>query len=430
MPAHKISLPLKIQSIYRRYPAQFWILVTGSLLSSIGASMVWPFLTNHLHRDLGVPQLTITYMMALNSMMAIAASFISGPIADRLGRKPVMLLSLFGGTAYFYLMGQVEVVLLVAILWALWGALNPMYAVGANAMVSDLITDDRRIEAYAILRVIHNVGIAIGPVLGGLLATLFSFSASFIAASIALTVYGVITLIWVKETLPSKNQVSPTVALSPIQADRTGMQGLLKVLRDSLFMSVFLSFTVTTMAASIMFSLLLVYANSQFGITEGQYSWVITTNALMCIFVQFGVTRLTIRFKPLPVLAVGALFYAMGVGSVALGRELWSFILSMVIMTIGELIMTPTATTLVANLAPVDLRGRYMGIYSLMWPIGNGLGPMLGSAIARVTFPAALWLAGGSFALLSALWFAYMALRFRYLPASGVQRDSSLTAQV
>lgn len=388
--------------------------------------MVWPFLTNHLHRDLGVPQLTITYMMGVNSLMAIAASFISGPAADRLGRKPVMLISLFGGTAYFYLMGQVQSVLLVAVLWAMWGALNPMYAVGANAMISDLITDNRRIEAYAIVRVIHNVGIAIGPVIGGLLATIFSFTASFIAASIAMTIYGIINWVWVKETLPKNLVPSAYAPSSYSRRDKAGLRGLLQTLRDGLFMSVFLSFTVTTMAASIMFSLLLVYTNSQFGMTEGQYSWVITTNALMCIFVQFGVTRLTVRFKPLPVLAIGALFYAAGVGSVAVGSELWMFILSMVVMTTGELIMTPTATALVANLAPADLRGRYMGIYSLMWPIGNGLGPMLGSAIAGITFPAALWFAGGTFALLSSAWFLLLSLRF---PRVGLHQFPAHTSE-
>jgi MFS family permease len=101
-------------------------------------------------------------------------------------------------------------------------------------------------------------------------------------------------------------------------------------------------------------------------------------------------------------LALGTLFYALGVGSVALGRGFWGFWLSMVILSIGELILVPTATTYVASLAPTEMRGRYMGIYSLSWGIAFGIGPVLGGILNDNIGPTAIWVGGLLIGLVSA----------------------------
>ena len=68
----------------------------------------------------------------------------------------------------------------------------------------------------------------------------------------------------------------------------------------------------------------------------------------------------------------------MGAGSVALGGGFWGFWLSMVILTIGELLIAPTGTAVAANLAPPDMRGRYMGLYGITWGVAFGIGPVIG----------------------------------------------------
>jgi MFS family permease len=91
-------------------------------------------------------------------------------------------------------------------------------------------------------------------------------------------------------------------------------------------------------------------------------------------------------------LAAGSFFYALGVGSVALGNGFWGFWASMVIMTIGELILIPTATTFVADLAPAEMRGRYMSIYGLTWGIATGVGPVLGGFLNDNLGPITIWI--------------------------------------
>ena len=125
----------------------------------------------------------------------------------------------------------------------------------------------------------------------------------------------------------------------------------------------------------------------------------------MVVALQLFVTNVTRRYANLPVLAVGALFYAFGVGSVAIGQGFWAFWASMVVMTIGELIMMPTATTHVADLAPVDMRGRYMSIFNVTWSISAAVGPVLGGFLNDQISPASTWYGALVIGLISAALF-------------------------
>jgi MFS family permease len=100
-----------------------------------------------------------------------------------------------------------------------------------------------------------------------------------------------------------------------------------------------------------------VYANGIYNVPESQYGFIPTTNALLVVFLQVFVTRVTKRYHPLPVMVIGTLFYTSGVGSVTLGHSFIGFWISIIIMTIGELILMPTASSYVAGLASPDMRG-------------------------------------------------------------------------
>jgi MFS family permease len=129
------------------------------------------------------------------------------------------------------------------------------------------------------------------------------------------------------------------------------------------------------------------------------------TNALMVVFFQVLVTRLTKKSKTLSMLSLGAFFYSCGVTSVALANDFWGFWISMVIITTGELILVPTATTFVANIAPHDMRGRYMSIFSLSWGVAAGIGPVVGGTLNDNLSPQAIWFGGGTIGLIGAVWF-------------------------
>jgi MFS family permease len=377
----------RARSLRARYPSQYWLLFWGVLLVSSGGSMVWPFMTIYVRQQLSLPMTTVALLFTVHSIASLVGLAAAGPAADRFGRKPVMLISLAGQAGAMLGMSAAATLPAWGLVMAVMGAFNPVYRVGADSMVADLLPAEERAGGYALLRVISNLGVAIGPAIGGFITSV-SYDIAFFAAAGASLAYAGLLLVRAHETMPraegARAQVSRSYA---------------PVLRDTPFVEFIAVLTLAGMAYVILMVLLPVYAKENFGVVERQYGFIVATNAVMVVLFQFSVTRWTSRRPALPVLALGALCYAIGVGSVALGTGFGGFWLSMVILTLGELIMVPTASTLTADLAPPEMRGRYMGLYTLAWTTGLGLGPVLGGTLNDRLAPVAIWYGGGLLAL-------------------------------
>jgi MFS family permease len=362
-------------------------------------------MTIYLRQRLEVPLTQVTLLMTINSVAGLTAVSIVGPLVDRFGRKRAMVLGLASIAAVRALMPLAGTLPAWAVLMVLMGACAPLYQVGADAMIADLIEPERRVSAYALLRTITNLAIAIGPAVGGFIATR-SYTLAFYIAAGATAIYTLLIVGLTQETMPGKQ-----AANEPGGAGEPPAGGYGPVLHDRRFMAFVGLYTLTSIAASIVMVLLPVYAKEQFGVPESQYGFIMATNAAMVVLFQYLVTQQTKRYAAGPVLAVGALFYAAGAGSIALGAGFAAFWLSMVVLTIGELLMSPTATALTATLAPPDMRGRYMGLFSLTWGVAYGLGPVLGAMLSDQIAPVATWYAGLAAGLASALGFMLMAPR-------------------
>jgi MFS family permease len=269
-------------------------------------------------------------------------------------------------------------------------------------MMADLIAPEQRTDAYSLLRMIKNVGVALGPAIGGFIAT-NSYSLAFYIAAFCLITYSLIMALFARETLPDQ-------AESKDKKDEP-FGGYGQILRDKLFVSFALAFALTQVCATLIWVLLGVYAKQNYQIPENQFGLIATTNAVLVVALQFPVTQITKRQETLRVMTTSALLYTLGVGSIAAGNGFWSFWLSMVIMTFGELILIPTATTFTANLAPPDMRGRYMSVYNLSWGLAAGVGPLLGGFLNDALGPRAIWLGGGLIGLLSVAAFSWLAYR-------------------
>jgi MFS family permease len=391
----------RLRALFARYPRQFWLMFFGMLISTIGSSMIWPFLMIFVTERLSLPLTVSASLMTISAVMGLISSFIAGPIIDRLGRKWVMVFSLLANAGVYFFLSQAHSLPAFALLMGLSGTVNPLYRVGADAMMADLVPPEKRIDAYSLLRMSNNIGIALGPTIGGFIAST-SYDLAFYCAVAGMSVYGLLLAVFAVETLPQR---SASAAARP--AERFGGYG--EVLRDKPFISFTAIFTLVQMCATLIWVLLSVYTKHNYGISERQYGLLPTTNALMVVFLQVAVTQVAKRFPPLRVLAVGALLYAAAVFSVAVGQSFLAFWLSMVIMTSGELLLVPTSSTFVANLAPADKRGRYMSIYGLTWGVSQGIGPVVGGMLSDSLGPKAPWVGGGFVGLLGMLGFLLMA---------------------
>lgn len=384
----------RLRLIFTRYPRQFWLMFFGMLLSTTGSSMIWPFQMIYITEKLNVELGTVTALVFFQAVAGISASLIAGPIIDRTGRKGVMVISLLMNSLNFVLLSQASELWHFAVLLALMGVYHPLFRSASDSMMADLVPQSDRAEAYSMLRMSNNLGVAVGPAVGGFIASR-SYTVAFLLAATGMLIYGLLMGFFSRETLPSGNAVQ-----------HTGKQGsYAPVFKDSHFLRFTVTFTLTTICATLIWVLLGYYVKNNFNIPENQYGWIATTNALMVVFFQVWVTNRVKRFKPLRVITAGAVFYAVGAASMALWSGFWGFWLSMVIMTVGELILMPTSTTYVANRAPVDMRGRYMSLFGLSWNVASGIGTPLGGRAYDALGPKFIWYGGGLIGMLSVLGF-------------------------
>ena len=386
-PNMKFLNPLR--NLYDQYPSQYWLMIIGIIIATAGGSMIWPFLVIYAGSKLNMPLSTVAALISINAGTGLISSFVAGTLADKIGRKAVMVFSLaINGLAYFLLI-YAQTYLHFVGLMILIGFSNPLYQVGADAMLADMIPSEQRNDAYAITRIANNAAFALGPAIGGFLATR-SYNLAFYGAALGFIIYSLLLLFQARETLVTSRQTEATIPLVEEQA----LQGYSRVFRNKHYMTIIALISLGLIAPTLLWILMPVYAKTNFGIPEAQYGWIPTTNALMCVFIQYFVTRITRRYNTLPVVGIGMLIYALGTGSVALMNGFWGFWLSMVILTFGELTVVPTASKYVADIAPADLRGRYMSIYWLGWGLARTLSPIVGGFLNDHISPRAIWMGG------------------------------------
>jgi MFS family permease len=378
------------------YPRQFWVLFFGTLVSAGGNSLVWPFMTIYVHEKLGVPLTVVGAVLAANAAAGLLSQVVAGPFVDRFGRKIPMVISLGTRAVILVGLGLANSLGAFVILVVLSGFFGSMYNPGLNAMVADIVQPKRRMEAYGLIRIVANLGIAIGPAIGGFIATR-SYLVSFLVAATSSALYFLIISLFVKETKPEA-EVSHDGA-----SQRDGGYGHL--MRDYHFLFFCLAYTAMGIAYIQMMTIFPVYIKNQYQVPESQFGLIMAANAAMVVVFQYPLTRIVGRYRLAPTLASGALFTALGVGMVAVSSSFATFLLSMVVLTIGELIFAPSSIAFVAKVAPETMRGRYMGVYGMTLGLSFGLGPIVGGMINDNLSPVLIWPIMASVALVSAVAF-------------------------
>ncbi|MCB9452714.1 MAG: MFS transporter [Anaerolineaceae bacterium] len=396
------------------YPRTFWILIGGLFINRISLSLIWPFLTSYMHETLGIPLTITALLITLQSVSGLISTITISPIMDRVGRKGLMIVGLISTSATLMLMSSTQALPAWVVLIAIYGGVGQLFNVGSNAMVADLVEPGQRTQAYALVRTSSNLGFTIGPAIGGLLIAAFSFNMTFYITAAVIATLALVAIYTLPETIPQRqpHQTQPVDS------------GFWVILKDRLFVLTWGLYVLSLSAPTMVFNLLLIYAKTNFGIVESQYSLLITTNAGMVVLFQYLVTRQTQRFRPFPVMAAAALFYTLGVGSVALGTSFGGFWVSMVIITTGELLIAPTITGLVANIAPSDQRARYLGVLSMSYPLAAGTAPVIGGFLGDTISPRATWVGGMVMSAFAVIGF-YRLARQRMFPPQYMQTSSS-----
>jgi MFS family permease len=148
-----------------------------------------------------------------------------------------------------------------------------------------------------------------------------------------------------------------------------------------------------------------VYLRDQHGLSEIRYGWLLSINAIIVVLFQFWVTRRLEKYKPLLMMAAGSLLYAIGFAMYGFVPTFGLFVSAMIIITIGEMVVSPFQQSLVASFAPEHMRGRYMAVSGLSWSISFTVGPYFAGLILDSANPSLLWAFCGLIGILATLGF-------------------------
>lgn len=376
----------RLRNALHRYPQQFWLISFVMMLAWSFHSLMWPYILLYISQRIGQPLSSVSGLMMVNAITGMVTTFLGGAIADKFGRKGVMVFSLmFCGVGWFFFQAA-GTLPIFALLMAVTGATTPLYRLAADSMVADLIPEENRLDAYSLLRMGNNIGVALGPSIGGYLVSV-SYGIGFSVIGVGLVVIGVLLAFLASETRPRTESGAPEQKV-------TG-GGYLKIFKDRIFLTIIIAFTLNRICTSTLWLMLAAYAKQNYGLAENVYGFIPATNAIMVILFQLLVTRQVNRNKPVNAMALGALVYAVSIFSVAFATGFWGFWLCMVAATVGEMILVPTTTTFTSRLAPADMRARYMSVYTLTSGIGTGVGPWLGGIMEKTFNARTMWYAAG-----------------------------------
>jgi len=313
----------RVQNWFDQFPRPFWVLFFGSIVNALGAGLIFPFLSIYLRQRLGIPLTTVGLIFTTWSLAAFPAQLVGGELADRLGRRSMMVFSLVAGGLTTIGLGLATSLPAFVIMALLAGLTGPLYGPAANAMLADLVGPRRRPRAFGLLRITSNLGFAIGPALGGFIAGK-SYLLLFVLSALGSLIYAAIVFFGTYETKPDAAELA--------SEEREGPRGFLQVLSNKPFLVFCAISIVSSLLYSQMTMILPVHMKENFGLPEHFYGWVMTTNASMVALLQYSVSRWAERRPRLRMMALGSALYALGVGSVALARGFPWFLTSMVIV--------------------------------------------------------------------------------------------------
>jgi predicted MFS family arabinose efflux permease len=376
-----------LRRIDPRLPRSVWTLETGGLVNAFGNGITYPFVVIYLHNvrsfSLGVAGLAL----ATNGVFSLLASPVAGWLSDRIGGRLTLagaLVTMAIGIGYLpFVREPWQAFVAMAVVG--WG--NGSFWPSQSTLLAGLAPPARRHAAYALQRVSRNLGIGLGGLTGGLIATTTeptSFTVLFVVDAASFLAF-VIVLAFV-----------PDPQLPPVEEGaRPGRYR--DVLRDRLLLGIVGLNVLFVSAGYAQIELLPVFAKNEAGVTERAIGVIFLVNTLVVVLAQLPIAHQLEGRRRMPALALMTVLWATAwMAVLVFGATLEGlaaavgFALAVVVFGFGECFQGPTQGALVADLAPPRLRGRYMALSTMSWEIGFVVGPAIGGFVLDHE-PLALW---------------------------------------
>jgi MFS family permease len=344
-----------------RLPRTVRLLVAGTLVNRLGSFIV-PFLTLVLRRDFHLSETETGLLVGGYGAGSIVSMLLGGVLTDRLGRRRTLLLSLFGSGLVAVAMGLVHSVRTFVPLLVAFSFIADLYRPASSAIIADLVPSGERAIGFAALRLAVNLGFGMGVTLGGVLADL-SWRLLFWGDGATTLAFGTMAAILVVET-----RQDSLASDRPIAGP--------SVWRDGVFLTLITSTFIFCLAFFMDFFVFPLTVTESAGYPARTYGLLIGVNGFLIALFELNVVDWLSQFRRLRVATVGVTLTSIGIGITGLVMHWAWFLLCVLLWTAGEILTLPQQSAFLADWAPPERRGRYLGIAQASWGLGATIAPM------------------------------------------------------
>ncbi len=389
-PGNNMLRPVNgVVKLYRRYrglPKEIYVLAVGRMVNSMGA-FVHPLLTMILTTKLGMKSDEAGMLMTFLLLTQMPISALGGFLADRFGRRKLIITFQFMGAAMYLACGFIPI---SGITVYLMMAASYFYALtypAMEAVTMDLTNADQRKEAFALLYMGMNLGFMFGPTIGGLLLENY-LPLLFIGDAVTTIVAAVLFMVFVRETLPQKGEKEEPLLEKYVEESVFSVLWKRKIIIIFSLIMMILQFTYSQWTFALPLQMGALFENS-----SSKYGMLASFNGLLVIILTPLVTPFVRRSRALSGTLVGGLMYAVAFAMLIFMKELYLFYISMFIFTFGEVIMTIDWGVFIAGMLPSSHRGRIDSIVNIITGMGRVLSPMVIGWIIAMSGLGAAWMA-------------------------------------
>jgi len=363
-----------IASSLRSFKREAWILYAGTFINRFG-SFVIVFLVLYLtSKGYSIEEAGLA--VGVYGFGTLLASLIGGQLADHIGRRNTIALSMFSAAVVMMTFPVAERFVTLACLAGLAGLTSELYRPASAALLTDLTIAGQRVPAFATYRLAINLGAAFGPAVGGFLAG-YSFVWIFVGDALTSAAFGVVALTALPKDRPHVHATgSMGLHFGPVLKDRGFVLFLLASLLGAL---VFFQYN-STFALQI----------KAYGFSDVVYGMLVSLNGLLVLLFELPITSLTQRPRAQTTMMLGLVMVGIGFFATGFATTILLLGFSVVLWTIGEIVFAPVASAFVADSAPDHLRGRYQGAWGVTYGLGLVLGPTIGTFVFSKN-PTVLW---------------------------------------
>jgi len=388
----------------KNIPHNVWLLAIAALINRAG-TMVFPFLAIYLIKIIGLSAGQAGLVIAVYGFGGLITAPVMGKLSDKLGALRVMKGSLFltGIMLFgFSFLSNIYVILLYTFVWSIIGeAFRP-----ANmSLISSETDSDQRKMAFTLNRLAVNLGMSVGPVVGGFLS-MISFHLLFYVDGIT-SILAVLFLTFshfherkpVMENGKGKMEDGKSKMENVIEDD--DMVHRRNILHDKRFLLFVISLLPVTIVFFQHMGSLPIYLIRDLGFKETFYGFMMFVNTGLIILVEVPLNNAMSAWDDKKAIALGAVLCAIGFGLMAYCTTSSLIILTVIIWTFGEMIFFPSTASYVSKISPAKQSGEYMGYFQMTFSFSLMIGPWLGNEVLDIFGPVTLWFGAFVFALIT-----------------------------